>query len=76
MLTLQPFYPQENSYCNYAPINIMPHYPPYGRGRGLWGDLTRKFFPSIGAFDMAPDRNYEAHYDSYLCSIASTSLKF
>ena len=60
---------------SYAPINIMPHYPPYGRGRGLWGDLTRKFFPSIGAFDMAPDRNYEAHYDSYLCSIASTSLK-
>ena len=35
----------------YAPINIMPHYPPYGRKAGNIGALTKGGCPYSRAFD-------------------------
>ncbi len=35
----------------YAPINIRPHYPPYGLEVGQGGDLHMNFAPRGGAYD-------------------------
>ena len=35
----------------YAPINIMPHYPPYGQKAGNIGALTKGGCPYSRAFD-------------------------
>ena len=37
--------------CSYAPINIMPHYPPYGQKAGNIGALTKGGCPYSWAFD-------------------------
>ena len=39
---------------HYAPINIMPHYPPYGTQVGINRDLHVNFDPRGGAFDLSP----------------------
>ena len=41
-------------YGTYAPINIRPHYPPYGTQVGIGGDLHVNFDPRGGAFDLSP----------------------
>ena len=37
-----------------APINIRPHYPPYGTLVGIIRDLHVNFDPRGGAFDLSP----------------------
>ena len=37
--------------CSNAPINIMPHYPPYGQKAGSIGALTKGGCPYSRAFD-------------------------
>ena len=37
---------------SYAPINVMPHYPPYGQDTGyIWG-IDEEFVPHTGDFDI------------------------
>ena len=35
-----------------APINVMPHYPPYGQHTGHTGGFFKKSVPHIGGFDI------------------------
>ena len=41
------------AHCNsYAPINIMPHYPPPGHYMGQHRGIDIEIKPQTGAFDM------------------------
>ena len=40
---------------HYAPINIMPHYPPYGQMEGNIGALTEEAAPIVGHLITSED---------------------
>ena len=42
---------------HYAPINVMPHYPPYGQHTGHTGGFFKKSVPHIGGFDIPHHRD-------------------
>ena len=41
-----------HAYGSYAPISIMPHYPPPGHYRGQHRGIDIETKPQTGAFDM------------------------
>ena len=47
-----------NAYMPNAPINIRPHYPPYGTQVGIIRDLHVNFDPRGGAFDQFAVKKY------------------